>query len=166
MKIDIYKLMITCGLLIFTLACSIYQTVETETENKTDIIGNQGDITTFNLNCDLMTIKINPSKELVFPLKDARPTLNLSDGNFSGFSVCNSYYGQYIKKGNAIKFTSFTKSMRNCIGDYSFVEPLTGNDIENLVSSLLSEINNFSIEKKKLILKKDSDILMVYRINN
>jgi heat shock protein HslJ len=165
MKNYVFKVLTICGLLISTLACSIYQAVETETQNETGIIGIQGVLNTFNLNCDLMIIKINTSKQLVFPLKDARPTLNLSDGKYSGFNVCNSFYGNLAKEGNAIKFKGFTSSTKNCIGDYGFVESLTGNDIENLVYRLLSEIDNYSIEQNKLILKKDSDVLMIYKIN-
>nr|WP_321454023.1 META domain-containing protein [uncultured Carboxylicivirga sp.] len=166
MKNRNFNLILFYGLLLNTLACSTYHTIETNTQNKLNLSGNQEGLNTFNLNCELLSIIINPSEELVFPLKDAHPTLHLSDGKYRGFSVCNSFFGKYTKEGNAIKFTGATTTMMNCIGNYGFVEPLSGSELENLISSKLSATNNFSIEKNKLILKKDSNILMVYRIND
>lgn len=165
MKNSIFNLILSCGLILNTLACSTYQTIETNTHNNLDLSGNQAILDTFNLNCELMSIRINPLKELVFPLKDANPTLHINDEKYSGFGVCNSFYGKCTKEGNTIRFTGYTSTMKNCIGNYGYFEPLSGNEIEYLVSSTLTAINNFSIEKNKLILKKDSNILMIYRIN-
>ncbi len=160
----INKVLFICGLLLNTLACSTYQSIETDSQSKIDLSGNLIVLDTFNLSCELMSIHINSDTELVFPNGNVRPRLSISNGEYSGFGVCNRFEGMYVKKENAIKFKSGMSTMVGCMRRYSDIEFLTGNEIESLISRILGQVNNYSVDKDKLILKQDSHILMIYKI--
>jgi len=109
------------------------------------------------MECTLLSIKTSAFENLYFPIGNKNSTLKISnDGRFSGLAVRNSFFGKYTKRGNIINFENIMTTRVNCIGC---------NDIESLITSKLSEINNFIIENKQLLLKKDSEVLMIYRIN-
>lgn len=160
----INKLLFICGLLLNTLACSTCQSIETDSQSKIDLSGNLIVVDTFNLNCELMYIHINSDKELVFPNGNISPTLNIRNGKYTGFGVCNRFEGMYVKKENAIKYKSGMTTLVNYIEQYSGIADLTGNEIESLISRILGQVNNYSVEKDKLILRQDLHILMIYRI--
>jgi len=160
----IYKILFTCVFLLSIIACSTYQSFETNPQSKLDLSGNKIVLGGFNLSCELISIQINSSNKLVFPIGNVGPTLNISDGKYSGFGVCNSFYGGYVKKENAIKFKSGMATMVGCMGQYAGIESLTGNEIESLIRRVLGQVDNYFIDKDKLILKQDSNILMIYRI--
>ena len=112
---------------------------------------------TILIRCNLLSVKIGASKNLTFPFNGISSTLTINNkGRFSGFAVCNSFYGKYTRKENKIKFENDMSTQKNCIRN---------NSIENIIMSTLGEINNYSIENKKLLLKKDTDLLMIYQIN-
>jgi heat shock protein HslJ len=166
MKNRIFKLFLFGGLLLILINCSTYKPIETDTPNNLELSKKQEVSNTSNLNCELMSLNINRFKKLHFPIKGVTPTLHISDGQCRGSAVCNSLFGNYVKEGNDIKFLDVSMTRKGCIGNYGSVERLSGNEIEELISKTLLSVNNFAIEDNKLLLKKDSNILMVYRICN
>jgi heat shock protein HslJ len=160
----INKVILICGLLLSILSCSTYQSIETDSQSRLDLSGNQIILDRFNYSCELIFIQINSSHKLVFPSGSVRPTLKISDGKYRGFGVCNSFYGKYVKKENEIKFTSEMATMVGCMKRYHSIESLTGNEIESLISEFLGQVDNYTIDKDNLILKQDSNTLMIYKI--
>ncbi len=160
----IKKALVICGLLLHIFACSAYQPFEADVPSKPYSSGNQILLDPFNLKCELMAIRINSSMELVSPRDNVRPKLRFSNGNYSGTGVCNSFNGEYVRKENAINFKSASSSMVGCTTRYSGIEFMSGNEVESLILRTLGQVNNYLVDKDKLILKQDSGILLIYRI--
>lgn len=109
------------------------------------------------IECTLLSIKISAFEYLYFPIENRNSTLKISSGGrISGVAVLNSFFGEYTKKENNINFGNISITRVNCVDC---------NDIERLITNKLSEINNFIIDDEKLLLKRDSEVLMIYRIN-
>lgn len=169
---SILKYLIYFGLLLNILACSSFQYVESNPPD--DIKQNQNSITSESIlySCELLSMKVNAYEEIIFPLisngmpqKIISPTLNISStGNFKGFSACNSFYGNYSREGNTIKFTDIISSLRSCNNEFGLTKARRGNEVERIIVQTLSIINTITIENEMLFLKKDSDILMTYKI--
>ena len=160
----INKVLFICGLFLNTLACSTYQSIETESHNKIDLSENRIVLDTLNLSCELRFIQVDSDKKLFFPNGKVRPTLKISNGKYRGFGVCNTFYGEYIKKKNVIKFKSFMTTYVGCMQPYSDLESMRGYEIESLINRFLGQVNYYDVDKDKLILKQDSEILMIYKI--
>lgn len=161
MRKELCNYLICCGLALKLIACSSVLSTGTTFQHSqnNDVPEDMSLISkdTILIKCNLLSVRISTYENLIFPLKDINPTLIISkNGRFSGFAVCNNFYGKYTKKGNIIKFENIIGTQKNCIKD---------NYIESIIARTLGEINNYSIEDKKLLLKKDTDLLMIYQIN-
>ncbi len=161
MKKHLLNYFICLGITFLTTACSLSLSVNNNIPQNTinDDPKDKSLITmdTINLKCSLISVKINTHEDLTFPFGKIAPTLIIkNNGRFSGFGVCNSFFGKYTKKGNLIRFENTVSSQKNCIENIY---------IEDIITSTLGKIDSYSIEEKKLLLKKDGDILMIYRIN-
>jgi len=162
MKSKIINFLIYCGLLICLVSCSSIMSIETNSQaNKNNVVQDDenrivGDVKV-NMECTLLSIQTSASENLSFPIKNKNSTLKISNyGKFSGSAIRNSFFGKYTKRGNNINFGNISATQVNCI---------ECNDIENLIISKLSEVNNFVIDNKQLLLKRDSEVLMIYRIH-
>lgn len=152
--------LICLGITFLTTNCSSHQGFNNNTQQS---LRNDGQIDLNHLTKDtivlesiLISININSHEKITFPFGSIAPTLMLHNNErFSGFAVCNSFFGMYSIKGNSIRFENLTRSMKNCINDKY---------IEDIITRTLGEINNYSIEGKNLLLKNDADVLMIYRI--
>lgn len=170
MTIKMLKYIIYCGLLLNIVACASFQYVEDGTQD--DNTQNKIIEESVLYSCELLSINVNTYEEIKFPLiakgspqKTLSPSLEiLSSGKFKGFFACNSFYGNYSLKENTISFTNITSSNRSCNNEYGFIKPRRGNEIERIISQKLSMTNTISIDNKTLLLKRDSDVLMTYKI--
>jgi len=162
MKDKSFIFFIYCGLLISLAGCSSFMSTETNSlADRNNVVQNDEnhivDEVKVYMECTLLSIKTNAFENLSFPIQNKNSTLKiLSDGKFSGSAIRNSFYGKYTKRGNNINFGNISTTQVNCI---------ECNDIESLITSKLGEVNNFVIDNKQLLLKRDSEVLMTYRIN-
>jgi hypothetical protein len=162
MKDKIFIFFIYCGLLISLAGCSSCMSIKANSQaDRNNIIQDDENriVTAVNvyMECTLLSIRTSVFENLSFPIKNTNSTLKISnDGKFSGSAIRNSFSGKYTKRGNNINFGNISTTQVNCI---------ECNDIENLITSKLSEVNNFVIDNKQLLLKRDSEVLMIYRIN-
>ncbi len=76
-----------------------------------------------------------------------------TDGYFDFSADCNSHIGIYETDGKAIQFEYKYGSSKGCPNS-------TG--ISRVLLGILEEVNNYTIEKNILYLKKDSDILVSF----
>jgi len=154
--------LIYSGLLISLAGCSSFMSIETNSHADRNNVVQDDDNLIVNdvkvyMECTLLSIKTSAFESLSFPLKNKNSTLKISnDGKFSGSAIRNSFFGKYTKSGNNINFGNISTTQVNCI---------ECNDIESLIISKLGEANNFVIDNKQLLLKRDSEVLMIYRIN-
>lgn len=158
MKKCILRFHILLEISIFMVSCSSYQSLNPNTGlNLSNALEKKMLINdSIILQSDLISINIDGNKELTFPFGSISPTLTIrNNGNFSGFAVCNSFFGKYSSTGDFIRFEKITSSMKNCINN---------GQIEDLIMSTLGKCNNFSIDEDKLMLKLDLDVLMIYKI--
>jgi heat shock protein HslJ len=88
-----------------------------------------------------------------FQLDDC-PILTIGREEFGGSSGCNNFQGKCRIDGTSIKFTNFGFTRKMC--------PSQKMEMEKIVTTALSGINNYSIDGRKLILKEGSDVLMIY----
>ena len=103
----------------------------------------------------LVSIKISDSESFSFSYNGNYSTLELSsNGSYSGKAICNTMFGNYTIVRNYIKFGNPSMTRVNC-----------DNNTESLIRSTLGEINNYAVYDKKLFLKRDSEILMIYELN-
>ena len=148
-------------LVTFTSLVSCSSFIYTETNNQT----NKNDISfvgdnirndfLFDMKCTLISIKISDYEKLSFPLNGNYSTLKFSDnGSYSGKAICNTFYGKYILERNNIRFKNTMMTRMNC-----------DNKTETLITNTLNEINNYTIDDKKLFLKRNTEILMIYQLN-
>lgn len=160
MKKYLLNYFICFGTIFLMTDCSLYLSNNNTQQNQNTASLEDRDLITMdtiNLKCSLMLIRINTHEDLIFPMGRIAPTLTINNnGRFSGFAVCNSFFGKYTKKGNLIRFGNTMSSQKNCIENIH---------IEDIITSTLGKIDNYSIEEKNLLLKKGEDVLMVYRIN-
>ena len=162
MKDKTFIFFIYCGLLISLTGCSSFMSIETNSQADRNNVVQDDENHIVNevkvyMECTLLSIKTSAFENLSFPIQNKNSTLKiLSDGKFSGSAIRNSFFGKYTKRGNNINFGNISATQVNCI---------ECNDIENLIISKLSEVNNFVIDNKQLLLKRDSEVLMIYRIH-
>jgi heat shock protein HslJ len=163
MKKEIFIILITCWLLATLVSCSSFLYTSTNTQENTNNLANENENLNANdtihyIKCSLLSIKTSAFEILSFPIRNNSSTLKISNnGNFSGFAFCNSFFGQYTKIGNNIKFGNCTMTRKGCGPD---------ENIENIIMNSLGIVDNFSIENKQLLLKKGTEVIMVYQINN
>jgi len=162
MKDKTFIFFIYCGLLISLTGCSSFMSIETNSQADRNNVVQDDENHIVNevkvyMECTLLSIKTSAFENLSFPIQNKNSTLKiLSDGKFSGSAIRNSFFGKYTKRGNNINFGNISTTQVNCI---------EWNDIESLIISKLGEVNNFVIDNKQLLLKRDSEVLMIYRIH-
>lgn len=148
--------------MISLAGCSSFMSIETNSQaDRNNIIQDDENSIVPDVNvymeCTLLSIRKSVFENLFFPVKNKNSTLKISnDRTFRGSAICNSFFGKYTKRGNKISFGNTSTTQVNCTDS---------NDIENLITRKLSEVNNFVIDNKRLLLKRDSEVLMIYRIN-
>ena len=143
--------LVSCSSLLYTdtnIQQNSYNNRVLENENiKNDIL--------FNLNWTLISIKINAYENLSFPVNGSYSTLKfLNNGNYSGKAICNSFFGKFTLLKNNIKFANTIMTRVGC-----------DNIKEDLIINTLNDINNFSVNDKKLYLKRNKEVLMIYKLN-
>ncbi len=159
MKKEIFIIFITCWLLATLVSCSSF--LYTSTQENTNNLANENlnaNDTIHYIKCSLLSIKTSAFENLAFPIRNNSSTLTIiNNGSFSGFAFCNSFFGKYTKRENNIKFGNCTMTRKGCGPD---------DKIENIIMNSLGIVDNFSIENKQLLLKKGTEVIMVYQINN
>jgi len=162
MKSKIIFFLVYCGLLICLVGCSSIMSIEINSQaNKNNVVQDDenhtvGDVKV-NMEYTLLSVKTSASENLSFPIKNKNSTLKISnDGKFSGSAIRNSFFGKYTKRGNNINFGNISTTQVNCI---------ECNDIESLIIGKLGDVNNLVINNKQLLLKRDSEVLMIYSIH-
>jgi len=163
MRKEILIVLFTCGLLVTLVSCSSYLYTSTSTQENINNVANENEELNANetihyIECSLLSIKTSAFENLSFPIRNNNSTLKISNnGNFSGFAFCNSFFGQYTKIGNNIKFGNPMMTRKGCGPD---------DNIEDIIMNSLAIVDNFSIENRQLLLKKDTEVIMIYQINN
>jgi len=141
------------------VSCSTYIYTGTNNQSNSEKIDVESSKVTpdilSNMKCTLVSIKISEYEKLLFPLNGNNSTLNfLNNGSYNGKAICNTFFGQYTLERNNLRFTTGPMTRVNC-----------DNETENLIIKTLSEINNYAIDEKMLFLKRNAEILMVYRLD-
>lgn len=146
---------IICILAISSLiSCSSFIYTETNNQSNTENSVRMPDILS-EIKCTLISIKINDYEKLSFPLNGNNSTLQFSNnGSYNGKAICNTFFGQYTLERNNLRFSTGSMTRVNC-----------DNETENLIIKTLGEINNYTIDEKMLFLKRNAEILMVYKLN-
>ena len=163
MRKERFIILITCGLLATLVSCSPFLSIRINSQEDINNLANENENLYANdtihyIGCSLLSIKTSAFQNLSFPIRNNNSTLNISNnGSFSGFAFCNSFFGKYTQKGNNIKFGNIARTRKGCGPD---------DKIENIILNSLGIVDNFSIENKQLLLKKDTEIIMIYQINN
>lgn len=131
-----------CCFVLFTLvnACSTFQYERT----------NRIIPTTWRL----LTVRTSPKELFTNFQLDNCPVLTIGRGIFKGSSGCNGFQGKCRIDGTSIEFTNFILTRKMC--------PPQKMEIQKTVTSALRSVDNYSIEGGRLILKKGSDVLMIY----
>lgn len=155
-KILIYLL--PCFLLYSLGACSSWQNIESTTAstynspNSTSIIPQE----LTSVKWVLLNVRVNSKEAFIIPSLNNIPTLSFKEeGKFNGYSSCNSFFGEVIVEKNSIEFRQITSTQRGC-----------GNTIglEETIFKALRRVDNYTIQNRKLFLKKNSDILLTYSL--
>lgn len=132
------------------ISCSSF--IYTETNNQPNYNTNH---IFFDVRWTLKSIKISDYEKLSFPLYGQNSTLTFSSsGSYSGKAICNTFFGKCIAEENNIKFSNATMTRVGC-----------QNNIEELIMNTLSDTNNYTLYDKKLYLKRNSEVLMIYELN-
>lgn len=106
------------------------------------------------IKCTLLSIKINDYEKLSFPFNGSNSTLKFSNnGSYSGKAICNTFFGQYTLDQSKIRFNLGAMTRVGC-----------DNKTEDIIINTLAEINNYILDEKMLFLKRNSEILMVYKL--
>jgi heat shock protein HslJ len=93
---------------------------------------------------------------MLYPIYHYTPILEVgTDGRINTYAGCNSFYGTSTIAGNAIKFAISGSTYKGCFDKEQ-------QNLEQIVFGTLSRVNNYSIKNGKLLLKRDSDVLMTY----
>lgn len=122
-------------------------------ENSTSIVEDE-----YILMSTLASIENSSKGYLSFPINNISPTLKInSNGRFGGFAACNSFGGEFKKEGKQIKFEKLMTTRKYCA---------EASDIESIVISTLSKVNNYTIANGQLLLKNNDDLLMIYSLDN
>lgn len=162
MKKEIFIILIVCGLSETLVSCSSFLNTRTNTQENINNHANENENLSANdtihyIECSLLSIKTSAFENLSFPMRNNNSTLKISNnGSFSGLALCNSFFGKYTKTRNIIKFGACDMTKVGCGPD---------DKIEDLIMNSLGSIDNFSIENKQLLLKKDTEVIMIYQIN-
>ena len=82
------------------------------------------------------------------PIPDIIITIEFEDSEVTGTSGCNTYFGEYMIKGNEISFGQLAATEMACLDPEGIM------DQEQGYLTFLSEVVAFSIEGDRLILKK------------
>lgn len=103
----------------------------------------------------LLSVRDDVQSEFTSPGSEHTPTLQMdNDEKYSGFDGCNRFYGKYILSGDSIKFDLPVSTLKACLDNQS---------IDQILHSAFEQITNYSIEQNKLILKKHSEPLIIYK---
>ncbi|RZK50745.1 MAG: META domain-containing protein [Pedobacter sp.] len=81
-------------------------------------------------------------------------TLHIEDQKISGKSFCNVFFGQAVFNGNALKFSGFGSTMMFC---EAF------DKAEKAYIADLEAVNSGSLQAGKLVLRKNDQIVMVFK---
>jgi heat shock protein HslJ len=101
----------------------------------------------------LLSVRTNTNELFTNFQFDDCPVLTIGREEFEGFSDCNSFHGECKIDGTSIEFTNFRLTSKQCPQKM---------EIEKTVTTALRNIDNYSIDGRKLILKKGADVLMIY----
>jgi len=83
--------------------------------------------------------------------------INLETMKIAGFSGCNRFFGDIIKKNKNLTFQHMGGTRKACI-DF---------EVENTFITAISEVKSFKFNKNKLLLLSESnDIVMILKANN
>lgn len=103
----------------------------------------------------VVNMRADEKDKLVAPPRDIIPTLDIrKSGRVGGFSGCNTYGGIVSIDGNNFYYTSGVSTSKACVKEFAM-------EVENKFSKALRLINNYSVDRGKLVLKKDSDVLLI-----
>lgn len=103
----------------------------------------------------VVSMRADERDKLITPPRDIVPTINIrKSGRAGGFSGCNTYGGIVSVDGNSLFFSNRISTLKGCVKEFAM-------DIEKEFGRALDRINNYSTDREKLILKKDSDVLLI-----
>jgi len=105
----------------------------------------------------LVSVKLSPTENEIIPPID-RITIRFNrEGNFSGYGGCNNFNGKFeIIDYNQLIITDLFATRRGC----------EISAIEISVIRALNEVDEFLIVGDKLFLKKGSEVLLSYTVEN
>ncbi|QIK54007.1 META domain-containing protein [Dysgonomonas sp. HDW5B] len=155
-KILIYIL--SCFLLYSLGACSSWQNIEYTTAstynspNSPSIIPQE----LTSIKWALLNVRANSKETFIIPSLNNILTLSFKEeGRFNGYSSCNSFFGEVVVEKNSIEFRQITSTQRGCARTM---------EVEETIFKALREVDNYTIQNRKLFLKKNSNILLTYSL--
>ncbi|SMO55949.1 META domain-containing protein [Solitalea koreensis] len=78
---------------------------------------------------------------------------NDSTKKFNGYTGCNNFFGEYTVDGNKLHFSDMSTTRMACPQMKS----------ENLYLQAISQVDNYRIDGKKLLLYKGEEVLATYK---
>lgn len=102
----------------------------------------------------LVSVRADVQDDFLFPKLEHMPTLWIDKEDlYRGYDSCNNFGGNLTIVGDSIRFAPAVSTLKGC---------LDNEGVDNLLRMAFEQINNFSIEKNQLYLKKDSKSLIIY----
>lgn len=102
----------------------------------------------------LVSVRADIQHNFLFPKLEHIPTLRIEkDDLYRGYDGCNNFEGNLIIVGDSIRFAPAVSMLKGC---------LDNDGVDNLLRTAFEQINNYSIEKNQLHLKKDSESLIIF----
>ena len=141
MKVNLSVITLCLGLLILAPGCST-----SKMKNNTAIEGREW---------SLVSVQSKDGSTKLTPAEDQQPTLSILQGRVSGSAGCNRIMGSVVVEGNTLKFDKVGTTMMFC--------PDAMN-LEDAVLNVFGLANNYKVTGTTLELKKDSEVLAVYKI--
>ena len=141
MKVNLSIITLSLGLLILASGCSTSKMKKNAT-----IEGREW---------SLVSVQSKDGLTKLTPAEDQKPTLSILEGRVSGSAGCNRIMGSVVVEGNTLKFDKVGTTMMFC--------PDAMN-LEDAVLNVFGLANNYKVTGTTLELKKDSEVLAVYKI--
>lgn len=165
LRIDLFamnKVFIICVALVFNFtSCGTQYLVNSEEEVSTNNSDSEpSDV--INLPLDIVhewkveTVRTDAKESFMKIISNNKtPTLNIyNNSSVNGYDGCNGYSSKImVDNSNNIKFLSFLATSRGCHPSVYWHEKFY---------KALGSINNYVVQNGKLLLKKDSHILMTF----
>ncbi len=143
MKVIVSVILLSLGSLFLFPSCSVSASAK-----------GKGDITAKEW--ILVSVKSKDGLSNLTPSNDSYPTLLISEGRASGSAGCNRFMGSVTVDGNSLKFDKMATTMMLC---------QDGMDLEEAVLNIFGQANSYTVEKGNLLLKKDAEVLAVFKSN-